>query len=119
LPQPITRNLKPAACLSRHAEARPLGRVDAAGLAFTNRLPSIGPTELADFGGLMVYGVDILEMWRRQGHFVDKILNGPNPGDIPIQRSTKFELILNMKAAKALRITFPHSILPRAKRLIE
>ena len=83
------------------------------------RLPSIGMTELAQCGGLMAYGVNFPEMYRRAAVFVDKILKGAKPGDLPIERATKFETILNQKAAKALGITFPRSVLVRADKLIE
>jgi len=83
------------------------------------RLPSIGMTELAEAGGLMAYGVNFSEMYRRAAVFVDKILKGAKPGDLPIERATKFETILNKKAAKALGITFPRPVLVRADRTIE
>ena len=90
-----------------------------AALAAKRRLPSIGPLELAASGGLMAYGVDFPDTWRPAAVFVDKILKGANPGDLPIERATKFLCILNLKTAKALEIRFPPSILVRANRVIE
>lgn len=90
-----------------------------AGLAAKHRLPSIGPSESAMAGGLMSYGVSFLGMFRRAGYFVDKILKGAKPGDIPIEQATRFELIVNMKTAKALGITLPPAVLVRADGLIE
>ena len=90
-----------------------------ADLAARRRLPSIGLPELARAGGLMAYGVDFSEMYRRAAVFVDKILKGASPGDLPIERATKFETVLNQKAARAMGITFPRSVLVRADRTIE
>jgi putative ABC transport system substrate-binding protein len=91
----------------------------AASLAARHRIPSIGFTEVAEAGGLMAYGVNTPAMFRRAAVFVDKILKGANPGDLPIERATKFELVVNLKAATALGVTIPQSILLRADRVIE
>ena len=88
-------------------------------LAATRMLPSIGPNDVAMAGGLMSYGVDFPGMWRRAVVFVDKILKGTKPGDIPIEQATKFELIINLKTAKALGIKIPNSVLVRADKVIE
>ena len=73
-----------------------------------------GFKELAEAGGLLAYGVNRLELWRRAAYFVDRILKGAKPGDLPIERPTKFELVVNMKTAKALGIKIPNSILVQA-----
>ena len=88
-------------------------------LAGAKRLPAIGLPELAEAGGLMAYGVDQLKMFRRAAYFIDKILKGTKAGDIPIERATTFETILNLKTAKALGIKFPQSVLVRADKVIE
>ena len=90
-----------------------------ASLAAAQRLPSVGMAEFAEAGGLIGYGVNFSEMYRRAAIFVDKILKGAKPGDLPIERATKFETVLNQKAARAMGITFPRSVLVRADRTIE
>lgn len=83
------------------------------------RLPSIGTSEQPEAGGLMAYGADRRELSRRAAYFVDRILKGAKPGDLPVEQATRFELVLNMKTANALGVTFPQSILARADRVIE
>ena len=88
-------------------------------IAAKHRIPSIGFPELADGGGLMGYGANLPALYHRAGYFVDKILKGANPGDIPIEQATRFELTINMKTAKSLGITIPKTVLFRADRVIE
>ena len=88
-------------------------------LAAKRSLPSVGPSDVAVAGGLMSYGVNFPGMFHRAATFVDKIFKGTKPGDIPIEQATRFEMIVNMKTAKALGIKIPNSILVRADRVIE
>jgi ABC-type uncharacterized transport system substrate-binding protein len=90
------------------------------GLAAKSRLPAIYHlSEFADSGGLASYGIDRADMFRHAATYVDKILRGANPGDLPIDRATKFELVVNLKAARALGLTIPQEFLLRADRVIE
>lgn len=88
--------------------------------AARQRLPSISAwREFAEDGGLMVYGPDISDLYRRGAAFVDKILKGSKPGDLPIEQPTKFEFIINLKTAKAIGLTIPPPLLLRADQVIE
>jgi putative ABC transport system substrate-binding protein len=90
------------------------------GLAAKSRLPSIYHlSEFADSGGLASYGIDRADMFRRAATYVDKILKGAKPGDLPIDRATKFELVVNLKTAKAIGLTIPREFLLRADKVIE
>jgi putative ABC transport system substrate-binding protein len=98
--------------------ARNLNRV--ADLAAKSRLPSMFQASgFADAGGLMTYGPDFSDMFRRAATYVDKILRGAKPADLPVEQPTKFEFVVNMKTAKALGITVPQTILVQATRVIQ
>ena len=90
-----------------------------ADLAIKHRMPAISLPEFAEAGALMAYGVDLVEMFRRSAYFVDRILKGAKIADLPVERASKFELILNMQTAKAFGTKFPDSIKLRADRVIE
>ncbi len=95
-------------------------RKQIAEFALKNRLPTIGTSaRMAAAGFLMSYGVSFLDMYRRTASYVDKILNGARPADLPVEQPTRFYLTVNLKTAKALGITVPRSILLRADRVIE
>ncbi len=89
-------------------------------LAAKNRLPSIFHLrEFVDTGGLVAYGVDRSDLFRRAAMYVDKILRGAKPADLPIQQATKFDLVINLKTAKQLGLTIPRSVLVRADDVIQ
>jgi putative ABC transport system substrate-binding protein len=91
-----------------------------ADLAIEHRLPSIhGPSEYVEAGGLLSYGPSYPDLFRRAAVYVDKILKGAKPGDLPIEQPAKFELAVNLKTARTLGVTIPRSILLRADRVIE
>src|SRR5262245_3440750 len=89
-------------------------------LAITSRLPAIYPRpEFVEDGGLMTYGPNIADMYRRAATYVDKILKGANPADLPIEHPMKLDFIINLKAAKQIGLTIPESVLYRADRVIK
>src|SRR4030095_1092270 len=89
-------------------------------LAVKYRLPAIYPQkEYVDEGGLMFYGADSTDLYRRAAVYVDKILKGAKPGDLPVQQATKFEFVINLKAAKQIGLTIPPRLLERADRVIK
>ena len=91
-----------------------------ADFALKSRLPSTGSNgEFVDAGGLMSYGADLAESYRRVAYYVDRILKGAKPADLPVEQPTKFELVINLKTAKQIGLTIPPEVLARANRLIK
>jgi putative ABC transport system substrate-binding protein len=91
-----------------------------AGFALKSRLPSMYfNREAVDAGGLMYYGADLADSYRRVAYYVDKILKGAKPADLPVEQPTKFELVINLKAAKQIGLTIPPNVLARADKVIK
>ena len=88
-------------------------------LAGKHRLPAIYfQKEFVDEGGLMSYGADFADLFRKSAQYVDKILKGAKPADLPVQQATKFEFIINLKAAKQIGLTIPVEVLAKANQVI-
>jgi putative ABC transport system substrate-binding protein len=135
LPDPMRKLGGPKCCDAPHGFSMANSRVDSvvvtedgefaasfraiATLALANKLPSIGAREYAEAGGLIGYGVNILRLYRRAAYFVDRILKGAKPADLPIEQPTKFELIVNLQTAKALGLAISETFLVRADAVIE
>ena len=94
-------------------------RTRLAALVTKNRLPALGYRELVEAGALMSYGPSLSDLGRRAATYVDKILKGSKPADLPVEQPTKLELVINLKAAKALGLTIPPSVLGRADQVIQ
>ena len=90
------------------------------GFALKSRVPSMYQSrEFVDAGGLMSYGADLADSYRRVAYYVDRILKGAKPADLPVEQPTKFELVINLKTAKQIGLTIPQSVLYRADRVIK
>ena len=91
-----------------------------ADFALKSRLPSMCRNgEFVDAGGLMSYGADLAESYRRVAYYVDRILKGAKPADLPVEQPTKFELVINLKTAKQIGLTIPPIVLYRADKVIK
>jgi putative ABC transport system substrate-binding protein len=91
-----------------------------AGFALKSRLPSMYPyREAVDVGGLMYYGADVADSYGRVAYYVDKILKGAKPSDLPVEQPKKFEFVINLKTAKQIGLTIPPNVLARADKVIK
>jgi putative ABC transport system substrate-binding protein len=94
-------------------------RTQIAGLAAKHRLPLMGESPFPEAGALASFGASRLDSYRRAAAYVDKILKGAKPADLPVEQPTKFELVISLKTAKALGLTIPQSVLLRADEVIQ
>jgi len=99
---------------------RPANEKRIPGFALKSRLPSVyGIRAAVDAGGLMYYGADLVDGYRRVAYYVDRILKGARPADLPVEQPTKFDLVINLKTAKQISVTIPSEVLARASKLIK
>ena len=111
---------RPEALLAVNSATLIIARRDIIAFAAQHRLPSVGPVAVfAEDGALLSFGSDSKETWRRVAGYVDRILKGARPADLPVQQPTNYELIVNLKTARALGLTMPETLLLRASRVIE
>jgi len=97
---------------------RPKGK-RIADFALKSRLPSVGTREFVDAGGLMSYNADVAENYRRVAYYVDRILKGAKPADLPVEQPTKFKLVINLNTAKQLGLTVPYDVLRWADEVVK
>jgi putative tryptophan/tyrosine transport system substrate-binding protein len=115
----VTR-LQPDAIFASYTPETYAHRQSIAEFALKHRLPGMYPyQEMAEAGGLMSYGMSVPDLFRLSAHYVDKILKGAKPADLPIEQPTKFELVINRRTANALGLDLPQSLLLRADRVVE
>jgi putative ABC transport system substrate-binding protein len=113
------KNGRAEAVLALGSSVLLLQRTQVVELMGKNRLPAIySQREFLDAGGLMTYGTNFADLWRQAATYVDKILKGAKPADLPVERPTKFELMINLKTAKQIGLTIPPSVLARADKVI-
>jgi putative tryptophan/tyrosine transport system substrate-binding protein len=114
----MTRSRVNAVAVTEDGEFAPSFKTIAE-FAIGNKLPSIGSKEYVEAGGLIGYGADILTLYRRAAYFIDKILKGSKPADLPVEQPTRFEFVINLKTARALGLNIPPIQLARADKVIE
>ena len=116
----MTRDRVPALVVGGAGIFTFVHRARIAELAAKSRIPAVSTNrEYVDAGGLMSYGASLPDLWRRAATYVDRILKGAKPGDLPVEQPTKFELVVNLKTAKALGLALPQSVLIRADDVIQ